>query len=185
MTTISGSAQPAIAPPFRGHRWGWLLALGLAQIVLGSIALCFPVSASFAAVAVYGAVLLMGAIFQLVHAFMVRSWPHSVWYGLGGVLYAIAGVFVILYPIRGALSLALTLAVLFVADGALRIAFSIANRKVAGSGWILAAGVSSMAVGIIFLVGWPASALWTTGVLLGINLLLIGCTQAALAVGTR
>jgi uncharacterized membrane protein HdeD (DUF308 family) len=185
MTTFTDSAEETVAPLSAFRRWGWWMTLGIAQIILGSIALCVPMIASFAAVAVFGAVLIMGAIFQIIHAFNVRSWPRSAWYGLGGLLYAIAGGFVLIYPTVGVVSLALLIAALFVADGILRISFAIANRSLAGWGWLLAAGISSLAVGIIFLFGWPATALLTTGLLLGLNLVFIGATQAAFAIAAR
>lgn len=182
MVTTTKSAELANAPALPGLR-GWLISLGVVQIILGSVALCIPILASFAAVAVFGAVLLMNAFFQIMHAFKIRSWPRSAWYGLGGAFYAVAGAFVIIYPIGGALSLALTIAVLFIADGTLRISFAIANRSIAGSGWLITAGICSIAVGVLFLVGWPATALWATGLLLGLNLVLIGASHIALAFG--
>ncbi len=85
-----------------GHRWGWLFALSVMQIIAGCIAIASPIIASLAAVAVFGAVLILTAVIQLIHAFKVKAWPRSAWYGLGGVLYAIAGLMVALNPIGGA-----------------------------------------------------------------------------------
>src|SRR3977135_4635486 len=105
MATINVKANTAAATP--GHWGGWLLALGIVQIIAGSIAIAVPVVASLAAVAIFGAVLLVTGIMQLIHAFKVRAWPRSAWYGLGGVLYVIAGLLVALYPLGGALTLAI------------------------------------------------------------------------------
>jgi uncharacterized membrane protein HdeD (DUF308 family) len=168
-----------------GHRWGWLLALGLVQIITGSIAIAIPVVASFAAVALFGAVLIVTAIFQMIHAFRVRSWPRSAWYGLGSVLYAIAGLLVAIYPIGGALTLAVMIAILLIADGTLRVGFAMTVRPVAGWGWLIAAGLGSIFVGVVLLIGWPATALWVTGLLLGVNLIFTGAMFAALALTSR
>ncbi len=81
---------------------------------------------SLAAVAIFAAVLIVTAIFQLIHAFKVGSWPRSAWYGLSGVLYAIAGFLVVAFPLGGALTLAVLLAILFIADGTLRVLFAMA-----------------------------------------------------------
>src|ERR1700738_3287456 len=81
-----------------GRRWGWLLALGIVQIIVGGIAIAVPIVASLAAVAIFGAVLIVTAIFQLIHAFKTGAWPRSAWYGLSGVLYAIAGFLVVAFP---------------------------------------------------------------------------------------
>src|ERR1700722_7162917 len=123
MATTTEPLESEMAATALGHRSGWLLALGIVQIIAGWIAIAIPVVASFAAVAIFGAVLLVTAIFQLIHAFRVRAWPRSAWYGLGGVLYAIAGLLVAINPIGGALTLAVIIAILFIADGVLRAAF--------------------------------------------------------------
>src|SRR6202035_3640965 len=138
MATIPESMESKMtATTTLGHRWGWLLALGIVQIIAGWIAIAVPVVASFAAVAIFGALLIVTAIFQLIHAFKARSWPRSAWYGLGGVFYAIAGVLVAMYPISSALALAVMIAILFIADGALRVAFAMAVRPLAGWGWLI------------------------------------------------
>src|SRR5260221_10250866 len=117
MATTTEPLESEMVATALGHRWGWLLALGIVQIIAGWIAIAVPIVASFAAVAIFGAVLMVTAIFQLIHAFRVRSWPRSAWYGLGGVLYAIAGVLIAMNPVRGALALAVMIAILFLADG--------------------------------------------------------------------
>jgi uncharacterized membrane protein HdeD (DUF308 family) len=171
--------------PALGQRWGWLLALGIVQIIAGWVAIAVPVVASFAAVAIFGAVLIVTAIFQLIHAFRVRSWPRSAWSGLGGVLYAVAAVLVAINPVGGALALAVMIAILLIADGALRVGFAMMVRPLPGWGWLVAGGLGSVAVGVILLIGWPATALWVTGLLLGINLIFTGSMHIALALASR
>src|ERR1700676_4801888 len=186
MATIPESMESKMtATTTLGHRWGWLLALGIVQIIAGWIAIAIPVVASFAAVAIFGAVLLVTAIFQLIHAFSVRAWPRSAWYGLGGGVYAIAGLLVAINPISGALTLAVIIAILFIADGVLRVAFGTSVRPLAGWGWLIAGGLGSIVVGVILLIGWPATALWVTGLLLGINLVFTGTMHIALALASR
>jgi uncharacterized membrane protein HdeD (DUF308 family) len=185
MTTITEPMGSDTTAPALGHRWGWLLVLGIVQIIAGWIAIAIPVVASFAAVAIFGAVLIVTAIFQLIHAFRVRSWPRSAWSGLGGVFYAIAGVLVAIYPVSGALALAVMIAILFIADGALRVGFAMAVRPLVGWGWLVAGGLGSIVVGVILLIGWPATALWATGLLLGINLIFTGSMHIALALASR
>jgi uncharacterized membrane protein HdeD (DUF308 family) len=185
MPTITQTMNvDTVAAPL-GRRWGWLLTLGIVEIIAGGIAIAVPVIASLAAVAVFGAVLLVTAILQLVHAFQVRAWPRSAWYGFGGLLYAIAGLLVIAYPLGGALTLAVLVGILFIADGTLRVAFGMSARPVIGWGWLVAGGIGSLLVGVILLLGWPATALWATGLLLGINLIFTGLTRITLALASR
>lgn len=167
------------------HRWGWLLALSVVQIIAGSIAIAVPVVASFAAVAIFGAVLLVTAAFQLIHAFKIGAWPRSIWYGLSGVLYALAGVFVIAFPLGGALTLAMLIAILFIADGAVRVVFAMTVSAAVGRGWLIAAGCCGILVGIFLLIGWPYTALWVTGLLLGVNLFITGAMNIAIALASK
>jgi len=185
MATTTEPLESEMAATALGHRWGWLLALGIVQIIAGWIAIAIPVVASFAAVAIFGAVLLVTAIFQLIHAFRVRAWPRSAWYGLGGVFYAIAGLLVAINPISGALTLAVIIAILFIADGVLRVAFGTSVRPISGWGWLVAAGLCSIVVGVFLLIGWPATALWVTGLLLGVNLVFTGSMNVVLALASR
>ena len=185
MATTTEPLESEMAATALGHRWGWLLALGIVQIIAGWIAIAIPVVASFAAVAIFGAVLLVTAIFQLIHAFRVRAWPRSAWYGLGGVFYAIAGLLVAINPISGALTLAVIIAILFIADGVLRVAFGTSVRPISGWGWLVAAGLCSIVVGVFLLIGWPATALWATGLLLGVNLVFAGSMNVVLALVSR
>ena len=185
MPTITQTMNmDTVAAPL-GRRWGWLLTLGIVEIIAGGIAIAVPIIASLAAVAIFGAVLLVTAILQLVHAFQVRAWPRSAWYGFGGLLYAIAGLLVIAYPLGGALTLAVLVGILFIADGTLRVAFGMSARPVIGWGWLVAGGIGSLFVGVILLLGWPATALWATGLLLGINLVFTGSTRITLALVSR
>ncbi|MFZ1906347.1 MAG: HdeD family acid-resistance protein [Steroidobacteraceae bacterium] len=168
-----------------GHRWGWLLALGIVQVIAGCIAIVVPVVASLAATAIFGALLLVTALLQLIHAFKVRAWPRSAWYALGGILYAIGGLLVVAYPLGGALTLAALIAILFIADGTLRVMFGMMFRPVLGWGWLVTAGFCSIVIGVILLIGWPLTALWMTGLLLGVNLIFTGLTNVFLALASR
>jgi uncharacterized membrane protein HdeD (DUF308 family) len=185
MTTMSDTMDANAGTTTLTHRWGWLLVLGIVQIVAGTIAFAIPIVASFAAVAIFGAVLLVTATFQLVHAFKIGAWPRSAWYGLSGVLYAIAGLLVIAFPLGGALTLAVLLAILFIADGALRVVFAMSVSAAVDRGWLVAAGCCNILVGVFLLIGWPYTALWITGLLLGVNLLITGAMNIAFASKTR
>jgi uncharacterized membrane protein HdeD (DUF308 family) len=155
MTTITEPMETKMTATDLGHRWGWLLVLGIVQIIAGSIAIAIPVVASLAAVATFGAVLIVSAIFQMIHAFRVRAWPRSAWYGLGGVFYLIAGLLVVTFPIPGMLTLAVMIAILLIADGVLRVSFATSISPVAGWGWLIAGGLGSIVVGVFLLLGWP------------------------------
>jgi uncharacterized membrane protein HdeD (DUF308 family) len=185
MTTLAQSLESEMAATALGHRWEWLVALGVVQIIAGSIAIAVPVVASLAAVAVFGALLIMTAIFQTIYAFKIRARPRSALYEFGGIPYAIAGLLVVIYPIGGALTLAVMIAILLIADRTPRVGFAMTVRPLAGWGWFIAAGLGSILVGVILLIGWPKTALWVTGLLLAVNLIFTGAMYATLALTSR
>jgi uncharacterized membrane protein HdeD (DUF308 family) len=174
------------APAERLSRdWAWLLLLATFQILGGVLAVAVPIAASFAAVGVIAALLTVTAFLQIIHAFQIKAWPRSVWYGLGAVLYAAIGAVLILYPTTGALALAVLIAILLIAEGALRTVFGALVRPLPGWSWLVVAGLLSIVVGVILLIGWPVTALWLTGLLLGVNLLMTGIMNAGFAMAAR
>ncbi len=185
MTTMTQSMDQTPADTTLTHRWGWLLALGVVQIIAGGVAIAVPVIASLAAVAMFAAVLMVIAIFQLIHAFKAGAWRRSLWYAISGLLYAVAGVFVIAYPLGGALTLAVLIAVLFIADGAVRLAFAMSASAAVGRGLLSASGICAILVGVFLLIGWPFTALWVTGLLLGINVIFTGVMNIMIALASR
>ena len=54
-------------------RWGWFVALGIAQLVLGIIAWFDVIAFTIAGVIFLGALVLVAGVFQIVHAFMDRA----------------------------------------------------------------------------------------------------------------
>jgi uncharacterized membrane protein HdeD (DUF308 family) len=165
--------------------WGWMLALGVAQNVAGVLAIATPAIGSSAAIVAFAAALLVSAIFHLMHAFKAKRWPGSVWYILGGTVYGAGALFAIFFPDGGALTLTAVIAAVMLADGALRMLLASSVKRQPRRAWVLAAGISGVVLGALLLTGWPATALWVTGLLLGVNLLFSGASHCMLALTSR
>jgi uncharacterized membrane protein HdeD (DUF308 family) len=163
--------------------WLGLLFLGLVQVVGGVIALAVPLAASLAAAMVFGAVLVVAGVFQAVHSFGVRKWSGVLLHAVGALLYIAAGIFMLLFPLMGALTLALVVTALLFADGVLRTVIAYRLRPEGGWGWLLAAGIAGIVVGSLLLIGWPLTGVWAIGILLGVNLVFAGAANCALAAG--
>lgn len=56
------------------REWGWLLALGIAMIALGFVALLRIPVATVAAVMVLGWVMVISGVVEAIHAFRMRGW---------------------------------------------------------------------------------------------------------------
>jgi uncharacterized membrane protein HdeD (DUF308 family) len=107
----------------------YLLTMGVALIVLGIAVISSSFVTTLATVLVYGILLLLGAIFQVATAFWGgRRWRGFVLHLLAGVLYLVAGLFLIDNPLAAALALTLVVAACLLVGGILRIVVSVAER---------------------------------------------------------
>ena len=164
--------------------WLFLMGMGVALMLLGIAAIGSSLIATLATMLVFGILLLIGAIFQLVTAFWGRSWRGFTLHLLTGVLYLIAGIFLIDNPLGAALGLTLLVAVCLVAGGAVRVILSIVERF-DGWFWAFTNGGISVLLGAAIWRQWPLSGLWVIGLFLGIDILMSGLSWVMLALALR
>lgn len=164
--------------------WGWVLASGIAFVVLGVIALAFSVMTTLASVFVLGWILAFAGIFEAVHAFKLPRWSGVLLELLVAILYVVVGVLMIVRPAAGALSLTLLIGAFFLAGGLFRIVAAVAGRP-PNWGWLLLSGIVTLLLGLLIVAEWPASGLWVIGMFLGIDLLFSGTSLIMFAFGLR
>jgi len=89
--------------------------------------------------------------------------------------------------VEGALSLTIVLTAFFVVEGVFQAAAAPIYRDAIPSswGWLLASGVADLALAGIIIAGWPGTAAWTLGLLVGVNLLTTGWAVVMVALGAR
>jgi uncharacterized membrane protein HdeD (DUF308 family) len=155
-------------------RWGWFVALGIGQIVLGVIAWFDVIAFTIAGVVFIGAMLVVAGVFQVIHAFMDRAWGAFILDLLVGVLYVIGGFLLMAEPVQGSLVITLLVAAALVIGGILRIVMAIQHRHMAGWGMMLASGVISLLVGLMLYLTLPWSGLWVVGTLIAVELVVHG-----------
>jgi uncharacterized membrane protein HdeD (DUF308 family) len=164
--------------------WAFLLGMGIALIVLGAVAISSSFVATLATVLVFGILLLLGAILQVVTALWGRSWKGFFLHLLAGALYLIAGVFMIQNPIEAAIGLTFLIAVCLLVGGGLRIIVSVMERF-NGWGWALLNGIVSLLLGIAIWRQWPLAGLRFIGLFVGIEMLLSGVSWVMLGLTVR
>lgn len=162
------------------HR-GWFIFLGIVLILAGTAAIIAPMWAGLALEILIGWILVFAGVSQLIHCFGSKSWGAFFLRFLGGLLYLAAGVMLLLYPMRGMLTLTLLLAILLVVQGIFRIFTSFQIRQYSNWGWMLVGGLISLVLGLLIYFQWPSSGLWILGLFLGIDLLFAGWTMVMLA----
>ena len=177
--------QPGISLEVLGKRWRWLLALGLLSVLGGLFAIFVPVAASISAAILAGWVLLVGAVAELMATFQAHTGGQRVKHGLVGLLCAIAGLYLLLFPVSGTITLTIVLVAYFFASGAVQLGAAFAEWDEGGRGWLALSGVVSIVLGILIWADLPSSAAWAIGLLLGINLLFGGWNLIFLAMAAR
>ena len=93
----------------------------------------------------------------------------------------------LLWPVSGAISLTLLLAAFFILDGAASIMYALAHRQqLPGQwGWLLAGGLIDLALAALIIVGFPGSAAWAVGLLVGIDLIFGGTSLIIVSLYAR
>jgi uncharacterized membrane protein HdeD (DUF308 family) len=174
-----------IADAVAGH-WKRFFIQGLILELLGVLAFAMPFFGTLAVDILLGWLLIIGGMVRVVPLIRAKHLP-GYWWSLGAALLAIvAGLLLVVRPLQGILSLTLLLMLLFLIEGVSAIVTALDFRHHVGRwGWLLFRGVVDLVLVFLIWRGWPASALWAIGVLVGVNLLLMGFTLVMIALGVR
>jgi uncharacterized membrane protein HdeD (DUF308 family) len=166
-------------------KWGWFVGFGVVLVVLGLYALAYLVLATIATIVLYAALLIVGGIGQVLHAFRVRSGGMMAFWAVSGLLYALAGVIALFNPLMASLVLTLMLGIILIVVGVLRLITAFDSRGGRHSGWIAIGGIITVILGLLITFQWPSSGLWVIGLFLGIDLLYQGIAWIAFGLGVR
>jgi uncharacterized membrane protein HdeD (DUF308 family) len=167
----------------RGN-WLWFVVLGVALVVLGTVALGAVVVASLAAAVAIGALVLVGGVFETVGAFWCRAWSGFFLHLLSGVLSVVIGLIFLRAPVGALAALTLLLAMFLMVGGVFKIVTALSYRFAAW-GLALLSGVIDLILGVLIWQEWPESALWVIGLFLGINLIFRGVNWIGLGLALR
>jgi len=189
MSIDSGEAnqlQRALAQSIREH-WVLFLIEGIVLVVLGLLAIVIPPLATIAVTIFLGWLFLISGVVGLVTTFWARHSPGFWWALLSAVLAIAAGIVLLVDPLRGAVSLTLLLVVFFTIEGVLTIMYALEHKKdLSGRwGWMLTSGIIDLILAAIILAGFPGTAAWALGLLVGINMLFGGTALIAMAMHAR
>jgi uncharacterized membrane protein HdeD (DUF308 family) len=165
--------------------WRWLLGTGIFTIVLGIAAILLPFVATLTIEAFLALIFIMAGITSILHAFQSRQSKGLGLRLLAGVLYGLAGIVLLAFPLKGALTLTLLLAILFMIAGVFKIALALHLKPISSWGWLMFSGAVSALLGILIWMGLPDTAKWAIGFLVGIELLFSGWAMTMFALSIR
>jgi uncharacterized membrane protein HdeD (DUF308 family) len=176
-TTLAnpGDIQRQFKRAVRDH-WAMFLIQGLVMVVLGLFAVAAPAIATLAVEFYAGWLFVISGVVGIASLFTRQNISRFLWTLIAAVLALVVGILLIWRPAVGVVSLTLLLICFFIAEGIVQIIASFTYRSAVGSAWtwMLFSGIVNLVLAAIIIMGWPGTAAWTLGLLVGINLFMSG-----------
>ena len=158
---------------------------GIVMLICGIAAIALPWASGIAVVIVIEWVLLFSAVPHLIFTFHTHSVGGVLWQILLALIYGAAGVFMLMNPLAGLVTLTLVLAIFLLIEAALETALYFQLRRAINAGWILFDAIVTLIFAILIWSQWPSSALWFIGTIIGISLIFSGFSRLSLASAMR
>ena len=167
--------------------WHLLLIEGIILALLGAAAIVIPQVATLAVTILLSWIFFISGVVGLITTFMMRQAPGFWWSLFSAVLAIAAGVALIGWPVRGALSLTILVIVFLILEGIATIMYALEHKRELSGRWglLLVSGIVDLLLAAILLTGLPNTATWALGLLVGINMLLGGGALIGLALHAR
>jgi uncharacterized membrane protein HdeD (DUF308 family) len=143
-------------------------------VAAGALAIAVPVIASVTITLFVGWILVVAGIVTGVHALSQHPRRRMAASVLNAALTLAVGLYLVIFPLSGTITLTFMLAVWFFASGALRLFAAWYERAMPGAGIIALNGTLTLVLGVLIAASLPGSAAWAIGLLVGINLIFGG-----------
>jgi uncharacterized membrane protein HdeD (DUF308 family) len=167
------------------RKWGGFLALGIVLALAGTLAVVLPEISTFATGTVFGAALAIAGAVKMVQSLQVKEWTGFIWQELTGAVELVGGILIYFNPLKGALAITLLIALVFLAQGILQIAFAFRIRKEGIWYWFAVSGLVSLAASAVLAIKLPYTTGYPPGTIAGIALLIAGVAYIAVALTVR
>ncbi len=182
MTTTTAEISPV--GQLRAN-WGWLLGLGVLFLILGFIGMGRLAALTLASTWLFGILLLVGGVAQIIEAFKCTGWKSVLWHIMIAVLYVLAAISILEDPIAASVFWTAVIAGALIVAGIFRIIIALRHR--AHSSWVglLLSGIISLLLGGMLLAKWPYSGLFAIGLFVSVELLSQGISLIMLALAAK
>ena len=189
MSTLNlprNDTERAITKTIRSY-WVLFLVQGIITMALGAGAIVWPQLSTLAVDVYAGWMFLISGIFGLATMFIAPSAAAFFWSLLTAALSLFVGVLLLWHPVEGVVSLTLVLIAFFLVEGVFQIAAAIRDRPALPDswGWLLMSGIADLVLAAMMISGWPLTAIWALGLVVGLNLLTSGLAIVMVAIGAR
>jgi uncharacterized membrane protein HdeD (DUF308 family) len=189
---MSSNSAGQNAPAVKNAKFLWFVrdlrtlffVEGIVMIGFGVVAMALPPIAGLVIAILLGWLLLIGGLIGVATTLAARHAPGFWWSLLSALTSVVAGGLLFAWPLGGLISLTFALAAYLLLDGALSIAIALEHRRhlTPKWTWLLFNGVADLVFSGIIVMWLPGSAVWALGLIVGIDMLIGGATQVAMAI---
>ena len=178
--------ERAISETVRTY-WVLFLVQGVIMMVLGVLAIIWPQISTLAVDIYVGWMFLLSGLVGLVTMFLAPNVEAFLWSLLTAALSLFVGVLLLWHPVEGAVSLTLVLIAFFIVEGIVQIAAAIKHRDAFPDswGWMMMSGIVDLVLAAALIGGWPGTASWALGLIVGVNLITSGLAITMVAIASR
>lgn len=168
---------------------GWSIVLSVLMMVAGIVTILVPAETGIAVPRAVGWLLVFSGATHLAYAWHTRG-GGGLWWGLLlGLLYLIAGGYILLHPEANLASLMLVLTAYLVVESLIEFILSNQLRPFLGSSWVRFDGIITLILAMMLAFGirtlWPVSYPRVIEVLVGISMLFSGLARLMVSVAPR
>jgi uncharacterized membrane protein HdeD (DUF308 family) len=163
----------------------WSIWIAILVILAGLLAIILPIVGGIAVTLIVGWILTLVGLLHLAFAFGARSAGARIWELLLGLVYVVAGFYLIFHPILGLTALTLLLASYLLIKGILELVQYFQTHPRRGVTWLILDGVINIVLAVIIWSQWPFGSLWVIGTLVGISILFSGISRLMLSLEAR
>ncbi len=155
------------------------------MVICGILAIALPLASSIGVVLVVGWLILLAGVWHLIFVFHSHSFGGVLWQLLLAIVYGFAGVYMLMHPLLGLVTLTLVIAVFLFIEAGLETALYFTIRKKTNAGWVLLDAIVTLILAIMIWAQWPSSSGWVLGMLVGISLIFSGISRLSLSATKR
>ncbi len=166
--------------------WKLVLAQGILLMIFGLLAVAMPNIATLAVEIFVGWLFFIAGILRALSVWHARRMPGFGWSMVSALLAVLLGLILIARPLAGVLTLTMVLVAFFILEGVTAIVVAVQHRDHLKSwGWVLLSGIIDLLLAYLIWQGWPSSASWAIGLLVGINMIFFGLSLVMTALAAR
>jgi len=156
---------------------------GIVLTIIGFAGIALPQFATLAVELLLAWILIAAGAAGLLFSWKGRDFPGWWHTSITFLLTLILGFVFLLYPFSGIATMTIFLVALLTLQGIAYLVFGTRLRTMGVENWfwVMFSGLSSLVIAGLILWGWPGSAAWAIGLLIGFNFLTTGLSLISIA----